>query len=216
MNTNHINMKRKAIIFATLVTAIALSMCNSDHTSEMPITEGNVSTGKPGPDKMPANTDACMTPISAEDSAKYISKQVEILGDVEFPLTLTVESLKEMNVVNLENFNVVCQSGATMKEDKSCKGVLLKDILEKANITQNNHKDRNFYIVARATDNYKATFSWAEIFNNPTGENVYVLFEENGQPIKSQGDMILICKSDIKTGPRHVFWLKSIEVNRVS
>ncbi|MBW7936520.1 MAG: hypothetical protein H3C71_05110, partial [Flavobacteriales bacterium] len=112
-------------------------------------------------------------------------------------------------------FVVVCQSGANMKEDKICKGVLLRDILEKAKIKQTNHKDRNFYIVARATDNYKATFSWAEIFNNPTGDNIYILFEENGQPIQKQGDMILICKNDIKTGPRHVYWLSSIEVNRV-
>lgn len=102
-----------------------------------------------------------------------------------------------------------------MKVNKTCKGILLKDILEKAKIKQSNHKDRNFYIVARATDNYKATFSWAEIFNNPTGENVFVLFEENGMPIKVKGEMILICKNDIKTGPRHVFWLKSIEINRV-
>lgn len=100
------------------------------------------------------------------------------------------------------------------KNDKNAKGVLLKDILEKAKIKQNGHKDRNFYIVARASDDYKATFSWAELFNNPTGENVYVLFEENGKPIKN-GEMILICKNDIKTGARHVYWLKSIEVNKV-
>ena len=161
------------------------------------------------------NKDSCMMPISAEDSAKYISKQLEITGDVEHPLTLTVDSLKKMNVATIENFIVVCQSGSNMKENKTCKGVLLKDILEKAKIKQQNHKDRNFYIVARATDDYKATFSWAEIFNNPTGENVYVLFEENGHPITAQGTMILICKNDIKTGPRHVYWLKSIEVHRV-
>lgn len=132
------------------------------------------------------------------------------------PLTLTVDSLKAMNVVTIDSFKVVCQSEGVMKPNESCKGVLLKDILEKAKIKQSNHKDRNFYIVARATDDYKATFSWAEIFNNPTGLNTYVIFEEKGQPIKHQGDMILICTNDIKTGPRHVFWLKSIEVNRVN
>ena len=68
---------------------------------------------------------------------------------------------------------------------------LLKDILEKAKIKQNGHKDRNFYIVARASDDYKATFSWAELFNNPTGENAYILFEESGKPIKN-GEMILL------------------------
>lgn len=202
----------KTLTHSILIAAVAfnLTMCNSSHGDKHnKASDTTIAAGSP------KNTDACLVPVSAEDSAKYISKQVAVSGDVEHPLTLTVDSLKAMNVVTIENFVVVCQSGARMKEDKTCKGVLLKDILEKAKIKQQGHKDRNFYIVARATDNYKATFSWGEIFNNPTGENVYVLFEENGKPIQSQGDMILISKNDIKTGPRHVYWLKSIEVNRV-
>lgn len=161
------------------------------------------------------NTRNCMMPLQAEDSMKFISSQITVNGDVDNPLILNVDSLRKMKVVTIENFKVICQSGAETKENKTCKGVLLRDILDKAKISQSDHKDRNFYIVARATDNYKATFSWAEIYNNPTGDNVYVLFEENEQPIKEQGDMILICKNDIKTGPRHVYWLKNIEVKRV-
>lgn len=152
--------------------------------------------------------------LSPADSLKMINHQIEIKGEVEFPLQLTVDSLKKMKVVTLSNFKVVCQSGETKKEDATCKGVLLKDILEKAKIKQNGHKDRNFYIVTRASDDYKATFSWAEIFNNPTGESTFILFEENGKPVKN-GEMIAICKNDIKTGPRHVYWLKSIEVYKV-
>lgn len=204
-------MKKTTTIITAFSIIFLLSMCNNPEKQELKNTSENTSESK----KMQGNKDACMMPIPTGDSAKYISKQFEVKGDVEYPLVLTVDSLKEMNVVTIENFKVVCQSGANMKENISCKGVLLKEILEKAKIKQQNHKDRNFYIVARATDNYKATFSWAEIFNNPTGENVYILFEENGQPIKAQGEMILICKNDIKTGPRHVYWLKSIEVNRV-
>ncbi len=159
--------------------------------------------------------DACMTPISAEDSAKYVSKSVKVSGEVAHPIILNVDSLKKMQVATIKNVTVVCQSGATKKTDRTCRGVLLRDILDRASIKQTNHKDRNFYIVASATDNYKATFSWAEIYNNPTGDNVYVMFEENGQPIKQQGNMILICKNDKRTGPRHVFWLSEIAVHRV-
>lgn len=149
------------------------------------------------------------------DTIDHTSDRITVTGAVEHPLTLTVDSLERMTVATIKDFNVVCQSGDTVKENYSCKGVLLRDILEKAKIKQSGHKDRNFYIVARATDNYKATFSWGEIFNNPTGDNVYVLIEENGQPIVEKGDMILICGNDIKTGPRHVYWLKGIEVYRV-
>lgn len=149
------------------------------------------------------------------DDPKYVSKEVKVVGDVIMPLTLTVDSLKKMNVVELKDFKVVCQSGATTEDIKSTKGVLLKEILEKATIEQKEHKDRNFYIVARATDDYKATFSWAEIFNSPLGEQIYVLFEQNGEPLKDKGEMIVISAGDTRTGPRHVKWLKSIEVNRV-
>lgn len=197
-------MKTQHCILVLLI-AFSCTMCNSSkkEKEDIAVTE---KVSKPDNDKHPVLTPA--------DSLKLVNHEIEVKGDVEFPLSLSVDSLKKMKVVTIDNFKVVCQSGEVKKDDKVCKGVLLKDILEKAKIKQDGHKDRNFYIVARASDDYKATFSWAEIFNNPTGENTYVLFEENGKPVKS-GEMILICKNDIKTGPRHVYWLKSIEVNRV-
>lgn len=197
-------MKTKNFILVLLI-AFSSIMCNSPK-KEKGDTKSEEKVSKRDNDKHPVLTPA--------DSLKLVNHQIEVKGDVEFPLQLSVDSLKKMKVVTIDNFKVVCQSGEIKKADKVCKGVLLKDILEKAKIRQKGHKDRNFYIVARASDDYKATFSWAEIFNNPTGENTYVLFEENGKPVKS-GEMILICKNDIKTGPRHVYWLKSIEVYKV-
>lgn len=44
---------------------------------------------------------------------------------------------------------------------------------------------------------------------------MYVLFEQKGKPLKEKGEMILVSMTDTKTGPRHVKWLKSIEVTRV-
>ncbi|MFH6956563.1 molybdopterin-dependent oxidoreductase [Flavobacterium aquidurense] len=197
-------MKTKNFILVLLI-AFSSIMCNSPK-KEKGDTKSEEKVSKTDNDKH-----LVLTPA---DSLKLVNHQIEVKGDVEFPLQLSVDSLKKMKVVTIDNFKVVCQSGEIKKADKVCKGVLLKDILEKAKIRQKGHKDRNFYIVARASDDYKATFSWAEIFNNPTGENTYVLFEENGKPVKS-GEMILICKNDIKTGPRHVYWLKSIEVYKV-
>ena len=150
-----------------------------------------------------------------KDDLKYLSKELKVTGDIVNQLTLTVDSLKKMNVKELNDMKIVCQSGITKDDIKTTKGVLLTDILEKAKIAQQEHKDRNFYIVARASDDYKATFSWAELFHNPTGEKVYVLFEQNGKPLKEKGEMILVSMNDTKTGPRHVKWLKSIEVTRV-
>ena len=187
--------------FLLLFIGLALNSC--DKTKKEPL---QIKTEAISKEEHPILTPA--------DSLKLINHEIKVTGEVEFPLALNVDSLKKMKVITIENFKVVGQSGAVKKDLKTSKGVLLKDILEKAKIKQSGHKDRNFYIVARASDDYKATFSWAELFNNPTEENVYVLFEENGKPLK-RGEMILISTNDIKTGPRHVYWLKSIEVYKV-
>lgn len=196
-------MKVQAYILVLFI-ALTCSMCNTSKKEDVVATEKNTAMGK----------ESCSSPLTAADSLKLVNHQIEVKGEVEFPLQLIVDSLRKMKVATISDFKVICQSGGVKKDDKTAKGVLLKDILEKAKIKQSGHKDRNFYIVARASDGYMATFSWAEIFNNPTGENVYVLFEENGKPVRN-GEMIIICKNDIKTGPRHVSWLKNIEVYKV-
>ena len=195
-------MKTKNYILIFFI-AFSCAMCNSSKKEEKVSTEKTSETKKHDHNL-----------LSAEDSLKLVNHQIEVKGDVEFQLQLTVDSLRKMKVATIDNLKITGKNGEVKREIKVCKGVLLRDILEKAKIKQNGHKDRNFYIVARASDDYKATFSWAEIFNNPTGENTYILFEENGKPVKN-GEMIAICKNDIKTGPRHVYWLKSIEVNKV-
>ncbi|MCC7401892.1 MAG: molybdopterin-dependent oxidoreductase [Chitinophagaceae bacterium] len=200
-------MINKSALIALLFAGFLIYSCNYPVKSESKIKPKEASTD------MPENVND--HPVTKEDSAKWVSTTLTVMGDVQFPLSLTVDSLKKMSVIGLDSFNVVCQSGAVTSGNIRSRGILLKEILEKALIRQTNHQDRNFYIVARASDGYKATFSWAELFNNPTGENVYVIFEENGQPIINKGAMILNCTNDIKTGPRHVIWLKSIEVKRV-
>lgn len=189
-------------ILAILIACCSIQ-CQETKSSEV----GNKTAAAKGQHKAEAST-------LSGNNASLVSKEIKVMGDVENTLTLTVDSLKNMPVVSLQNLPIVCMKG-TVNEMVATKGVLLKDILLKAKIAQANHKDRNFYIVARATDDYKATFSWAEIFNNPAGDQVYVLFEENGKPLTEKGEMILVSMTDTKTGPRHVTWLKSIEVNRV-
>ncbi len=157
----------------------------------------------------------CKDKHADADFDKLISHSVKVFGEVENVLELTVDSLLKMNVKHIDRYMSVCQTGATDSVNKTFEGVSLKDILEKAKLKQLNHKDRAFYIVANASDNYKAVFSWGEIFNNVTGENVYVVFKENGELIKEKGEMKLIVTNDLKTGPRHVYWLTGIDVVKV-
>jgi type III secretory pathway component EscV len=193
-------MKTQTYILAFL-SALTFSMCNNSKKEDV-VTEKTASAEKDH------------HALTAEDSVKLITHQIEVKGEVEFPLELNADSLQKMKFETMNNAIAIKKNGRLRKNNIITKGVLLKDILEKAKIKQNGHKDRDFYIVARASDNYKAIFSWAEIFNNPTGDSTFVLFEENGKPAK-KGDMVLFCKNDIDAGPRHVYWLKSIEVYRV-
>lgn len=152
---------------------------------------------------------------SVADSLPERSYKISVTGDVVRPLQLTVDSLYNMPTDTVTRLVVVCQSGVTTHIRKQCRGVLLRNILHKAGLPQTAHKDRNFYFIARATDHYKATFSWGEIFNHQLGDSVWVLFEEDGLPIKDQGAFVLISASDRKTGPRQVQMLTAIEAHRV-
>ena len=58
-------------------------------------------------------------------------------------------------------------------------------------------------------------FSYHEVLNNPLGNDVLLLIEENGQPIAQDGDVVLISLSDYVTGNRHVKWLSSIELRKL-
>ena len=201
-------MKKLSNLITIVMIAVTMLQCKKSEATNTANDNSAKTSQKDSEEKVNHKHDE-------NDDLKSVSKEIKVTGDVLTPLTLTVDSLKKMKVVELKDFKIVCQKGLTKDSVESTKGVLLTDILEKAKIAQQEHKDRNFYIVARASDDYKATFSWAELFNNPTGEKVYVLFEQNGKPLKEKGEMIVVSLKDTKTGPRHVEWLKSIEVTRV-
>jgi hypothetical protein len=61
----------------------------------------------------------------------------------------------------------------------SCRGVLQKDLLNEAKIVMTNQKERGkYYVLVSATNGYQVLFSWSELYNNITSEQVYLLFEE--------------------------------------
>ncbi|MBZ0205030.1 MAG: molybdopterin-dependent oxidoreductase [Flavobacteriales bacterium] len=157
----------------------------------------------------------CMKRIPSGDTTSYISHSIEVYGDVETPLTMGLEDLRSLPVHQGADFDVICQTGTKMSEAGSFKGALLRDVLDKAKLAQENHKDRNFYIVAQATDDYMATFSWAEIYNLAVGDSTFILYEVDGASIGGKGEFMLITSTDKKTGPRHVYWLSGIGVHKV-
>jgi DMSO/TMAO reductase YedYZ molybdopterin-dependent catalytic subunit len=149
--------------------------------------------------------------------SQFVTEKVTISGEVEHPLNLTVGDLKILPAQQLGAMPLVCQTGATMSTVESLKGVLLRDVLEKAAIAAKDHNDvKKMVIIAVAKDGYKVVFSWSEIFNSAIGDGVVIFYEKNGQPLgDDEGRIALVSTKDIRTGPRHVKWLSQIEVRKI-
>lgn len=64
---------------------------------------------------------------------------------------------------------------------------------------------RGVVFEAVATDNYRAYFSWGELFNHAAAEQVLVITSVDGQQLGSDaGPLALRALADLRPGPRHV------------
>ena len=97
------------------------------------------------------------------------------------------------------------------------RGIRLTDLLDQARIEAPDHNGvKRAYVVVSARDNYTVMFSWSELYNSSVGAGVFVLVDRDGHELPhSEGPLALISREDLRTGPRHVRWLKTIEVRHV-
>lgn len=148
------------------------------------------------------------------DPLTFVTQSLAVSGVVEHKLKLNVDDLRQFPPQQVGEVPVVCQTGANMGKLENLKGVLLRDILEKAAIISHDHNDvKKMVIIATASDGYKVVFSWSEVFNSPIGDGVMVFFEKDGMPLADdEGRIALLSTKDTRTGPRHVKWLQEIEV----
>lgn len=139
-----------------------------------------------------------------------------ISGAVNQTLVLTVADLAALPAKTGSSVPIVSSSGQTRKTIGSFRAVLLRDLLDRAGIRMENQKEKGrYYIVARATDGYTALFAHNELYNNPTGQQTYVLYEEDAKPIGKDGPFVLLVTNDLVTGARHVKWLSSLSVQKI-
>ncbi|NMW22318.1 MAG: molybdopterin-dependent oxidoreductase [Chlorobiaceae bacterium] len=145
------------------------------------------------------------------------SQTVKVYGLVEKPFTITTASVKQLKVAEGESAAIVCVSGETHKILKTFKGVLLRDILDSANVLIADPHQRGEYVVlVRSIDNYNVLFSYNELYYGTTGDNTWLVFEENGKSIDKEGRFVVFSAKDKVTGPRHVKWVNGIEVLKVN
>ncbi|MFH0784702.1 MAG: sulfite oxidase-like oxidoreductase [Pseudomonadota bacterium] len=148
------------------------------------------------------------TMTSATGSILHIS------GRVTSALHLSMEQLRAMDILDMENLPMICGSGEPKGQVGKVRGVLLADIINRANVLVTDHNDtKKMYVVAASDDGYKAVFSWQEIFNSANGDSIIVLFEKDGRPLYDGSDEVdLLSARDHLSGPRYVKRLSSIKI----
>ncbi|MXV49753.1 molybdopterin-dependent oxidoreductase [Pedobacter sp. HMF7647] len=145
-----------------------------------------------------------------------ISEKLAISGLVNKQLSLTLSDLKELKTVELKNVKIIGKGGDVKRTIPSLKGYLLKDIINMAGIAEPNFKENGMiYFIASATDDYNVLCSWSEVFNSAS-DQVFVVTEEDGQPLNKDGKFALLCLKDKINGLRFVKWLNRIEVKKAN
>ena len=118
----------------------------------------------------------------------------------------------EITVSHAVSSGQVHEAGKT-----SYRGVLLRELLEAARLREvARHDFRRMVVAARASDGYVALFTWGELFNTKLGDQVLVITSVDGKPLAdAEGPYALRSLGDQRPGPRHVKWLKQIDVIRI-
>jgi len=152
------------------------------------------------------------------DAPGYKPHKLSVSGLVNNPLLLCVEDLQQMEVVELRNLNMFYRTGMADGTAEKYQGVLLRTILDRADIILKEHYSPNWiYIALSSSEGYGAIFFWHEIYNTPVGEQAIVIFERNGKPLdQNEGEIAFISASDYRPGPRRIRYLQRVEVHELS
>ena len=144
----------------------------------------------------------------------HTEQSVQIIGRVAQPLSISSTALRGMDTVDTGTLPMICGSGEPKGRIGNCRGVLLAELINLAEVVVREHNDtKKMVVVVASDDGYKTVFSWQELFNSANGEGILVILEKDGQPLyQGNGEVDLISSRDHLTGPRYVRRLKTVEV----
>lgn len=140
-------------------------------------------------------------------------RTLAIGGAVERPLKLDAQALRQRPAAQFTEVRLTDKQGKT----GTVRGIRLRDLLNEAGIVSRDHNTvKKLAIIATAADQYAVVFSWNELFNASAGDKVLVVLERDGKPLPdTEGPLALVSADDLRTGPRHVKWLQSIDVRQL-
>lgn len=136
-----------------------------------------------------------------------------ITGLVKKERSFTLEQLYRWKTCDLGDINTSCSS--RKKEiSHQVKAVLLKQILDSVAFQYtNSHSLNAFYFKFVSADGYTVVYSFGELYNTETGNQMYLVTEKNGKPARETDTRILLLTTkDLKPGSRNMKWLRKIVV----
>lgn len=152
-----------------------------------------------------------------DDPSTYVTETLEMTGEVQNPLRFTVDDLQRLPSYDYKAVAAACGGDVANAEYKGYRGVLLRELVQKAALAGDDPKGwKRAYVIAHASDAYIALFSWNELLNTQIGDGVLVVYAQHGEALPPEaGRIALVSGCDRHAGPRHVKWLKSIELKTV-
>jgi DMSO/TMAO reductase YedYZ molybdopterin-dependent catalytic subunit len=157
--------------------------------------------------------------LSWADAQGQVTTALIVRGSVEHELTLSVDDLKRFPVQRVDDVRTGSPGAAAGSEVmRRYAGCLLRDVLDRAGPVESHRFDmRRSIVIATASDGYRAVFSWAELYLSPVGEGVLIVYERDGAPLSDdEGRIALLSLKDSRPGPRHVKWLRAIELRTLA
>jgi hypothetical protein len=144
------------------------------------------------------------------------TKSIIVSGKVKAEHTFRWSDLQKFPAQSIGDVVISNHKGETKGTAKGMKGVLLRDVLQQVILDTDNPKlYSEYYFVCKATDGYKAVYSWNELFNTATGNTVYIVTEkEQKNMTDDQDNILMISTQDLRTGRRYVKNLETIYVGR--
>jgi DMSO/TMAO reductase YedYZ molybdopterin-dependent catalytic subunit len=158
----------------------------------------------------------CCTALA--QTTEPVTDEFVVTGQIKSELKFTLADLEKFPSKPLPDVTITNHLGEPRGKATQLSGILLRDMLKGLELAEESPKRfSEFYFVFVAADNYKVAYSWNEIFNSPTGDNLFIITARDGKSLRAMTDRILVLTpTDFKTGRRHIKALSKIVVNRVN
>lgn len=161
----------------------------------------------------------CMIAVQAFGQ-KSIPPTEEFLvtGSVNRDVTVKISDLKNYPSVRIKKVRITNHLGVYKGTLKQLRGIRIVDLLKPIEITAPSPRALNEYcLIFEAADGYKAVFSWNEVFNSPTGRNIFVITRKGGVDCSNLNERIMVlAPRDLNTGRRYIKCLTRITIQRVN